>query len=547
MTLFHHRIRKVCDTARTALLGALVLLPLSGMAALERLDDDAMAGVSGAGLALALDDFRWLVKPTSYFEQVGSDPTGGTVFQRGDLRWYGVNISGAGTTGFHWDENGSNGFGTSCDASTLACPRGGLIADFSPHDNPYVLRAFSPQGIAYDGTLLNQDPSNPDKTIYEYVAPTNQPNYTLSFWGEIEVGRSGDNTNLSVGTGDILKSQTIIRGNAAGSVFRLFQFTQPGNETFALMYHSHLRGDFRFSAEQDISAPSDVVGLPVRFDGNEGLHFKNVEAYVPLGQLYYQALILDSVPANDGNFTLEVPRLRDPSVPHGNALNAAMEHFYSFAVAESADAGYITARVALLANTPGSNLGAYQAIVGSTNLPDSYNTTHGYSRWGDWFPCRGVGCPAVPVTEPVARNEYNDTSDGIFFRKCTSCANIPAFAYMLTGADVRAGSTTYHCPGGSNCGDFTPRGGQGNTGDRYYRGATSCTASSGTDYKCGYGGTYNLSASTSALTTTNPSSLIGFPNAGTPTVISTDVVNIGDSRAEGLQVNYLKFTSLGVN
>lgn len=136
MTLFHHRIRKVCDTARTALLGALVLLPLSGMAALERLDDDAMAGVSGAGLALALDDFRWLVKPTSYFEQVGSDPTGGTVFQRGDLRWYGVNISGAGTTGFHWDENGSNGFGTSCDASTLACPRGGSSPIFLPTTTP---------------------------------------------------------------------------------------------------------------------------------------------------------------------------------------------------------------------------------------------------------------------------------------------------------------------------------------------------------------------------------------------------------------------------
>ena len=240
-----------------AIAAALVASPMLGMAALESLDEESLSQVTGTGLAIGFEDFRWLVKPTSYFEQVGSDPVGNTTLQRGDLRWYGVNISGAGAGGFHWDESGGN-FGTSCDASSLGCPRGGLISDFAPHDNPYLLRAFSPRGVGYDGSILNNDPNNPDKTIYEYLAPSAQPDYTFSFWGELEVGRTGNNDNLAVGTGDLLKTQTIIRGNAANSAFRLFQFTQPGNETFAILYHSRLQGDFRFSAAQQGGSASDV-------------------------------------------------------------------------------------------------------------------------------------------------------------------------------------------------------------------------------------------------------------------------------------------------
>lgn len=540
----HHLHTTVRHATRAALLGLVSLLPLSGMAALESLDEAEMSGVSGAGLAFALDDFRWLTKPTSYFEQVGSAPFGDTEFQRGDLRWYGINISGAGTGGFHWDENGSNGFGTACDASSLACPRGGTIADFSPHDNPYVLRAFSPQGIAYDGTPLNQDQNAPNKTIYEYVAPTNQPDYTMSFWGEIEAGRTGGNSDLTVGTGDILKSQTIIRGNAAGSVFRLFQFTEQDNETFAIMYHSHLQGDFRFSAAQATGGgATDVVGIPVRFDNNEGLHFIDVDAYIPLGQLYYQAMTLEAVAPNDGNFILEVPRLRDPSVSHSNSLNGALQHFYSYAVADGPDAGYITARAALLAATPGA--------TPAVTVPETYNVTHGYSRWGDWFPCRGVGCPAVPTTEPTARNEYNDTGSGMFFRKCTGCSDFDAMAYMLTAVDVRRNNNTFNCPGGSSCGGYVPRGSSSNSvANRYYKSTPSCTASSGTDYSCGYGGTYSFDASSDYVANSgnvDPSTFYGV-SAGSSSipVIRTDTVNIGDSRAMGLQVNYMKFTSLGV-
>ena len=523
-----------CIRLFRVLLVVLAAGPMVGKAALESLDEESLSQVTGTGLAIGFEDFRWLIKPTSYFEQVGSDPVGSTTLQRGDLRWYGVNISGAGTGGFHWDESGGN-FGTSCDASSLGCPRGGLISDFAPHDNPYLLRAFSPRGVSYDGTVVNSDPNNPDSTIYEYLAPSAQPEYTFSFWGELEVGRSGNNDNLAVGTGDLLKTQTIIRGNAANSAFRLFQFTQPGNETFAILYHSRLQGDFRFSAAQhDGPGASDVVGQPVRFDALEGLHFKNVDAYVPLGQLYYQALTLDTVPSQDGNFILEIPRL--PDVPTHTAVH---DHFYSLAVPDSADAGYITARAALLSNTPGA--------TPSHAVDDSYFVTHGYSRWGDWYPCRGVGCPAVSTTVSPNRNTYNDTDDGIFFRKCESCDDFDAFAYMITAVDVRPGLDQYSCPGGSNCGDYAPRGGSGGVADRYYRQAVNCTANSGSDYQCGYGGSYNISAGSDYTTVNkmNPSTLLGVPGTNTLPVIRTGVANLGDARAEGLQVNYMKFTSYG--
>tara|TARA_Y100001934_G_scaffold80002_2_gene99412 strand:+ start:1294 stop:2535 length:1242 start_codon:yes stop_codon:yes gene_type:complete len=391
------------------LLIALSALPAANMAALESLDEESLSQVTGTGLAIGFEDFRWLIKPTSYFEQVGSDPVGNTTLQRGDLRWYGVNISGAGAGGFHWNESGGN-FGTACDASSLGCPRGGLISDFAPHDNPYLLRASSPRGVSYGGSILNNSSNNPDKTIYEYLAPSAQPDYTFSFWGELEVGRTGNNDNLAVGTGDLLKTQTIIRGNAANSVFRLFQYTQPGNETFAILYHSRLQGDFRFSAAQHGATASDVVGQPVRFDAQEGLHFKNVDAYIPLGQLYYQALTLDTVPAQDGNFILEIPRLPDVTTH-----TAVHDHFYSLVVPDSPDAGYITARAALLTNTPGA--------TPSHTVNDSYFVTHGYSRWGDWYPCRGVGCPEVSTTPSPNRNAYSDTDDGIFFVSAKAAMN----------------------------------------------------------------------------------------------------------------------------
>ena len=412
------------DLARGGGLAAcLLLLSSVSLASMTPLEDDAMADVSGAGIAMAFEDFRWMVKPTSYFEQVGSAPDVGATWQRGDLRWYGVNISGAGPGGSHFNEN-VGGFGTACDASLLSCPRGGVIPLFSAHDNPYLLRAFSPLGRSFGGAQLNLDPDNPDKSIYEFLAPTQQDDYTMSFWGEIKVNNDAN---------QILKSQTIIRGNASGSAFRLFQFTQPGNETFAILYHSRLRGDFRFSVSHEL-AGADAQGTPPRFNNREGVHFRNVDAYIPLGQLYYQALTLDAVGV-DGNFELKVPKLPNNSAVWGD--------FYALRTGDVA--GYETARRALSGDFNGNNAGL-----------KNYEVSHGYSHWGDWYPnCRnvtgnlGTGCLATGGT----RNAYNATNDGVYFSRCDgapACGNVNAYARRMTAYNVESGAKTFVYYDGAN-------------------------------------------------------------------------------------------------
>jgi len=456
-----HTEFSISGLAKGGCLAGGLLLSCLLLASMTPLDDDAMADISGAGIAMAFEDFRWMVKPTSYFEQVGSAPGVGATWQRGDLRWYGVNVSGAGAGGSHFNEY-VGGFGTPCDASSLECPRGGVIPFFAAHDNPYLLRAFSPLGRSFTGAQLNLNPNNPDKSIYEFLAPTQQDDYTMSFWGEIKVNND---------VNQILKSQTIIRGNASGSAFRLFQFTQPGNETFAILYHSRLRGDFRFSASHAL-AGAGAEGMPPLFDDREGVHFRNVDAYIPLGQLYYQALTLDAVGV-DGNFELKIPKLPNDAAVWGD--------FYALRTGDVA--GYETARRALAGNFDGNNAGL-----------KNYEVSHGYSRWGDWFPdCRNVtgnlatGCLATTGT----RNAYNATNDGIYFRRCggaPACANVNAYARRMTAYNVENGSKSFA-----------------------YYGANP------------YG--------------------IPVSGAGAAAQVVTADVNIGDSRIDGLLINHLRFVS----
>ncbi|MFP5440126.1 MAG: hypothetical protein ACLGHJ_01430 [Gammaproteobacteria bacterium] len=329
------RLGKHCPAGArlSAALALAVLCLWLGLAApaaatLAALADEDMAAVNGAGIAIALDDFQFAMAPTSYFEQVGNNPPvlcsgSGPVasnlncWRRGDLRWYGVNMSGAsGAAGpYQWND------ATSCDPTSLNCPRGGVVDQFSPFDNPYLIRAWSPEGLIYEIGIV-PDPNNPPdvmvdvrtlytnaKSIYEFLAPTQQPYYTFSFWGEIEAGstRASASQALATNAGSILKSQTIIRGNAAGSIFRMFQMpptTVGGSHTLGMFYHSRLRGDFRFSVAQT-GTTSDAIGTPVVFANNEGVHFRNVEAFIPVGQLFYQAITLGPV-GTSGNYYIDV-------------------------------------------------------------------------------------------------------------------------------------------------------------------------------------------------------------------------------------------------
>ncbi len=470
-------------------------------AGLHPLSEEEMSDVSGAGISVALDNFMFSMSPTSYFEQVGSSPSGncsgyGSVsgntncWRRGDLRWYGLNISGASGLGSHWD-------GTACDAGSSGCPRGGKIEWFSPFDNPYTMRAWSPEGIDYSGETVNTDSANPDKSIYEFLAPTRQPDYTFSFWGEIEAGatRNAATQTLSQGTGvanggGLLKTQTLIRGNAAGSVFRLFQFTDPARETFAMFYHSYLRGDFRFSVAQE-NAGGDTIGTPPFFDQGEGLHFRNVEAFLPLGQLYYQAFVLGPVGTN-GNFFLELTRIPDQP-------NVYQTH-YSFLNGDSR--GYETARWAVQNwNQPCTDARCEQ-----------YRQTHGYVRYGDWYPASAGWSEPVGAT----REAVDSTEDGIFFRACDACGSFNAFANRAVTIDKRGTTASMHKTQNYNC-----------------NGSGSCSVS-----------TTNRSYGTSYYTIPlGPGGPVSNQGGDNSLYYSTRTANLGSARIEGLMINQLRLES----
>lgn len=503
----------ICLRSLLLLLSTLLgVMPVAGYGlALQALSDDEMEDVSGAGIAVALENFRYMMAPTSYMEQVGVTPAGAAActgtgssasntncWRRGDLRWYGINLSGDGAGGSHWNE-------AACNAGSLNCPRGGVIGGaggwFSPFDNPYVMRAWSPAGMAYNGSLINTDPNNPDKTIYEYLAPTSQPDYTLSFWGEIEAGatRNPALQPLSAGTGTangggLLKSQTIIRGNAAGSIFRLFKMTDNPlyGETFAMFYHSRLRGDFRFSVAQSAGASSDAIGQPVVFGNNEGLHFYNVDAFLPIGQLYYQALVLNAV-GTSGNFSLTLTRVPNNPVVYGR--------FYGLNAGDSR--GFETARLQVRDWTSGC--GANQNCA-------NYRLSHGYVRYGDWYPTPLGGSAAAGT-----RNAINASNDGILFRACDTCAQFNAFAKRPMVIDKRGESQSMQHTQNYNCAS----------------GGGGCVVST-TPIN------YSSSRYSASLPPGGPVSV----GAGDFTRrYPTSTVNLGDARIEGLLINQLELIS----
>ena len=569
------RLERLISISRVTASFLWMLSGCQGAHALVALDDADMSSVSGAGVNFVWEDFRWLTKPTSYFEQAGTGVDPATVWKRGDLRWYGLSVSGLGA-GYDWTQSG--GTMKACagqGANGLGCPIGNLIPRFAAHDNPYVVRVmdYAGDGLSVaqigtgsqtNGVVTFDGNTTASHTVWEQLAPTNQDYYRFSFWGEIEVGKNP----VTLANQGLLKTQTMIQGSAANSAIQIFQFTEPGNRTLAILYHSHLQGDFRFSAQQQDGYDSDAVGVPVAFHPDEGMHFRNVEAYIPLGQLFYQALVI-TVPDGDtsGNFIMEVPTIPDQEEVY--------TRFYSLAgpnlrTSGDPNIGYDTARAGYLhrlhqhgvsngINNYTSNSGVYTpswpnggARTGQPiQMQENYYTTHGYSYWGDWTPCQGVGCATPPTVMPTQRNTYNSREDGIFF---TSTATFNAFACRLSAIDVRPPNATttsnlndptnfnYTCPNGTSCEDFNQPAQSG----RYYVANASCTVG-GNAYSCGYGGAYNKSAPITTVSGVDPAFYFGHASGGNKDLqmINTSTANLGDARAEGLLINAFKFTSLG--
>ncbi|MFZ5722972.1 MAG: hypothetical protein ACOY33_04865 [Pseudomonadota bacterium] len=452
--------------AGAALLAALLsLAAMASRAAMAPLVDEDLAGITGEGLAFAATDFRLQMAPTSYVEQFGDKAdgsAGSSGFRRGDLRWYGLTLgygteqdttSGAGAVDTaksgaftHWD-------GATCTLlagnESLSCPQAtNGVALLAAYDNPYVFRAYDYTGqtvdTATDGTAGTAAGS---RTVLELLSPSNSDIFRWAFWGEAESGKrtSGTDTAAEAARRGMLQSQSIIVGKASspaqntvlaggctasnctpsnarpgtvatprfGSVLRFYQVANntantgssvpTPDPTLGLFYHHRLSGDFRFSVNQDNASAASGTGVPVRYTTTEGLYFKGVSVFLPLGQLHYQSIIFDSFGsgATAGNFTIEVTR---PPTNSTAADDDAYKDFYSLSAC--ADARYT-----------GANCG-YQRQAFAAR-PARYWETHGYSIWGT------LGTANDDVNGSADTVRAVDINDGIYFR---GVANFVAIA-----------------------------------------------------------------------------------------------------------------------
>jgi hypothetical protein len=352
------------------LLGAALTLGASQAMALKELDDSSLSEVQGAGLAFAMDDFSFRFAPTSYIELTGTQAQGAG-WERGDARYYGLSITnGEQPAGMDWHGSGC-GSGGAFGNDYLSCPMGtdsgGGIGAFASIYDPYVLRAYQYEGYDYSGAYLSTPENMP--TVMELIGPSDTDRWRWAFWGELEVDRLNNNpadgalnNSYNGGGADFLQSQTIIHGKPVttdGRPARLRLMRTTGmdstlypwadSNTFGITYESAISGDFRFSVRQKAGSEDRLHWVP-DFEDNEGMYFKNVDAYLPLGQLHYQALTLDAVRTGSerGNFVIELTRI--PSIA------AVYEDFYCTGPCE----------------------------IDNGEILNPNDDTRGYVRWGDF-------------------------------------------------------------------------------------------------------------------------------------------------------------------
>jgi len=378
------------------LLGAALTLGASQVMALQEMSDDSMSEVQGTGLAFAMDDFSFRFAPTSYIELTGTQAQGAG-WERGDARYYGLSITnGEQIAGMDWHGSGCNsggGFGNDYLACPMGTDNGGGIGAFASIYDPYLLRAYQYEGYDYSGAYLSTPANMP--TVMELIGPSDTDRWRWSFWGELEVDRLNNNpadgalnNSYNVGGADFLQSQTIIHGKpvtAAGRPARLRLMRTTGmdsalypwadSNTFGITYESALSGDFRFSVRQQADSEDRLHWVP-NFEDNEGMYFKNVDAYLPLGQLHYQALTLDAVRTGSerGNFVIELTRIPN--------IAAVYEDFYCD--------------------------GPCNIVSGEIQNPNK--DTRGYVRWGDFTRFDNPGS-----TEGFAVPGAQSTDNGIYF------------------------------------------------------------------------------------------------------------------------------------
>lgn len=416
-----------------------LLLSTSMANAMVEMEEEQMASVTGTGLAFVFDDFSFRMAPTSFAELTGDTPTLDAYnygWRNGDARYYGLSMTNGGASGTDWYASAANSTGCSSGTlnSNLSCPIGTGDGDFgvdafaSVYD-PFMLRVFEYEGYNYGGGWLDQAAGSSGSSygpggtvmpsVLEFRGPVNSDDWRWAFWGELEIDRPSNNAAdgalnnaYNSGGADFLQSQTIILGKPVASdqiwdretdsyvvrdegprraVQRWMHTTHTASNerTFGVTYDSALSGDFRFSVRQNDNSPDQLHYVP-DFQDTEGLYFRNVDAFFPLGTLHYQALTFSGVseyyadgtkrpePSQHGDFSIELTRI--PNEPQ------VYNNFYCGATGSGATSC---------------------ALNGNGAIANPNPDTHGFVRWGDW--------DGVNVATGVGLPDATNTTNGIYF------------------------------------------------------------------------------------------------------------------------------------
>ena len=273
----------------------------------------------------------------------------------------------------------------------------------------------------------------------------------------------------------------------SGSVLRIFQHSDVNDPTFGTIFWNRFKADIRMSVNQSLFSPNQL-GMVPEFTSEEGMYIGDYRLYFPMGQLHYQSTIFKSIPDPAGN------RLVIEQTLLPNRVNAYND-FYGRTISDDP--------------TGGVDRSKYNAL-------GSYERTHGYLRMGDWAPLHTGfqnyypgGESDVKVRNPVgtttntSNDGYTETAGGQCMPDKVTCTKNGRF-------DTNDGMFFVAAPGRS----FTVR-----THSPHY------VVPNGGSWQDEYG-------------------------ASTPRPTGTEnitAINLGDARIEGLLVQHLRITLLGVN
>lgn len=409
---------------------------------------------------------------------------GATNAFKGDYRWIGTTISRGYELDYaklfnfsdYIDESGTNAgkFNmnptSTADSSkaleyidqygknqTLSYPiaQGGAQG-YAEINNPFVLRVRSHKAVGLN-TARNDWVGDINHTALELVGATQSTPFRWAFWGEVDavadngalLGRmtnqeiiigsptsrfkpdgsnpAGDPTGREIGCSG---SGTGITGcgnsqyKIMGPVFRMYQSMGEGqnDQTLGMLYHHRLSGDYRFSVNQPTAGKTAEGGKVIpTFDAQEGMYFMHVNAYLPMGQLHYQSLVVtgekDGAGNYTGNFITETSQIpNDPNV---------FNDFYGYPNTGSST------------TLPSGSQQGYNR----KNLNDRYYETHGYVRWGNNFPTNAEFIAQIGSGSAAYLNGANGNS-----MPGTGVTNTKGYS-PVSGNGVTSGSSinvTYH-------------------------------------------------------------------------------------------------------